>query len=156
MSAHYSFRDFISIQGRWSRQQFIMPNIALNIFSKLYLSCCIFLIKQLPPSESLFYQLFIFFLYTALLLLILIPAFCITAKRLHDLGHSAGWAFIFILLPQILFAIPGNSDSTPFLVAILLSSYLYFFKGTPGLNKYGPDPLAADTEAAPDDKGDVT
>jgi uncharacterized membrane protein YhaH (DUF805 family) len=61
------------------------------------------------------------------------PAIAVYAKRWHDRGKS-GWWTLIILVPAI-----GS---------IWLLVELGFLRGTPGANKYGPDPLGAVPVAA--------
>ena len=49
----------------------------------------------------------------------------VAIRRLHDLNRS-GWFMIAAFVP---------------IVNVILGIYMLFFKGTPGPNKYGADPL---------------
>lgn len=84
---------------------------------------------QIDPPGPLFYiGAGLLALYA---LAIFIPNLAVTVRRLHDRNMS-GW---FLLLFIVLSAIP--------LVGILVSIgwlVLMFLPGTPGPNKYGPDP----------------
>ena len=51
-------------------------------------------------------------------------------RRLHDLGHSGVWV--------VLICIP--------IVNLILLTYLIFFKGQNGGNRYGPDPITGSYE----------
>jgi uncharacterized membrane protein YhaH (DUF805 family) len=55
-----------------------------------------------------------------------LPGLAVAARRLHDIDRTAWW--LLILLTGI--------------GAILLVIW-YCFKGTPGPNRFGPDPLAS-------------
>jgi uncharacterized membrane protein YhaH (DUF805 family) len=57
-------------------------------------------------------------------LVIFLPGLAVAARRLHDIDRTAWW--LLILLTGI--------------GAILLIVW-YCFKGTPGTNRFGPDPL---------------
>ena len=61
-------------------------------------------------------------------LALLLPSLAVQVRRLHDLGRSAWW--LLLLVPPI-FIIGGP-------VLLIMSA----FPGTPGPNRYGPDPLA--------------
>lgn len=80
-------------------------------------------------------------------LAILIPFFSVTVRRFHDRNLSGWWyglVFAFNLLPN---AMP---DSIPLLVisglAAIASIVICCLKGTPGPNKFGPDPLGGGEE----------
>ena len=94
-------------------------------------------------------------------LLVVWAGFAIFVKRLHDRGKSAWWlllywllplalqAFMFATAPSILDAIMGVRTPlghAAYGVATLISLWvfieLYFFRGTRGDNRFGPDPLA--------------
>jgi len=81
-------------------------------------------------SEYWFFQLFsiILIMLTAGLafLVLFLPLFAVTARRLHDLDRSAWW----MLLPLI-----------PLVGSIIIFIW-YCSKGTIGGNRFGPDPLA--------------
>jgi uncharacterized membrane protein YhaH (DUF805 family) len=61
------------------------------------------------------------------------PALALYAKRWHDRGKSGWWTLIGLI---------------PIVGAIWLLIELGFLRGTPGANKYGPDPLGAVALAA--------
>jgi uncharacterized membrane protein YhaH (DUF805 family) len=58
----------------------------------------------------------------------MIPGLAVTIRRLHDLDKS-GWHILVGLIP---------------LVGGIILIIWYATEGTPGPNRYGPDPLAAD------------
>ena len=60
-------------------------------------------------------------------LVILLPSLAVQARRLHDMNRSAWW--LLLLVPPITFI--------GFIVLLIMSA----FPGTPGPNRYGPDPL---------------
>jgi len=85
----------------------------------------------------------------------------IFVKRLHDRNKSAWWLIPYWLLPLALHAYVRVSEHSMFLrhyaamgmpqkiafgVALLIGLWvfveLYFFRGTKGENRFGPDPLA--------------
>jgi uncharacterized membrane protein YhaH (DUF805 family) len=57
----------------------------------------------------------------------LLPNLAVGARRLHDTDRSGFWLFIWFLP----------------LIGIILLIVWWCFKGTPGPNRFGPDPLAA-------------
>lgn len=58
-------------------------------------------------------------------LLVFLPAFAVSVRRLHDSGKS-GWWLLLNLLPA----------------GALVLIIFYLLDGTPGPNRYGPDPKA--------------
>ena len=61
------------------------------------------------------------------LLAMLIPSLAVTVRRLHDINKSGWWILLYF--------IPVLGDIVLFIFTVL--------KGTPGDNRYGPDPLMA-------------
>ncbi len=57
----------------------------------------------------------------------LIPSLSVTARRLHDTNHSAWWILLLF--------VPYCNLSW-----IFIGFYLLLADGTPGPNRYGPDP----------------
>lgn len=88
-----------------------------------------------------------------------VASFAMYTKRLHDRGKSAWWLLPYIALPAALevyglvtagyWLAPMSAMSLPGRVAygvgMLISLWvfveLFFFRGTKGDNRYGPDPL---------------
>jgi len=80
----------------------------------------------------------------------------ITAKRLHDRNKSGWWVVLFLIFPQIANAIADPKMGLPSIpvagrLLLLLSGFIFAIwgfielgclRGTPGENRYGPDPLA--------------
>lgn len=101
---------------------FFSPSGRINkktfILSSLSITLLQVLLSYATDENSLIYLLFILPAAYASIIL------CI--KRFHDLNKS-GWNYLFLVIP---------------LVNIYFLYLLYFKKGTPGDNPYGPDPLA--------------
>jgi len=68
------------------------------------------------------------------MLFLLLPLISAAVRRLHDLGHS-GWWYLIGFVPVV-----GG-------VVLLI---LFCFQGTPGENRFGPDPLAFEADWAPE------
>ena len=98
----------------------------------------------------------IFAIYGLYCLAVLIPSLAVAVRRLHDTNRT-GWWVLAPIVPYIVLAVAGgiasgSPDSTPAagilgLVATLallgsgiLLLVFYFLDGTPGTNRYGPDP----------------
>ena len=78
-------------------------------------------------------------------------------KRLHDRNRPAGWIAIPIawrVLTSLQVAASSNVDVKAvvglvgFAIGLWVLNDLGLLKGTPGPNRYGPDPLAAKVQAA--------
>ncbi|OWP61355.1 hypothetical protein CDA63_19855 [Hymenobacter amundsenii] len=65
-------------------------------------------------------------IYTVYSLALIVPGLAVSVRRLHDVGKS-GWFSFIALIP---------------LVGIIWLLILYCKEGTPGENKYGPNPKA--------------
>jgi uncharacterized membrane protein YhaH (DUF805 family) len=76
-----------------------------------------------------------------------ISAVAVATKRLHDRNKSGWWLLVFYLLPGVIGNIgPYTEVDFVFQLASLALSIwalveLGFLRGTPGRNRYGPDPL---------------
>jgi uncharacterized membrane protein YhaH (DUF805 family) len=87
--------------------------------------------------------MYLFLLYVTLSLVV---------KRLHDRHKSAWWVIPFYFLPSLLERLSDRMVDGTTLQSLLIAASsalglwafieLGFFKGTAGLNQYGPDPLA--------------
>jgi uncharacterized membrane protein YhaH (DUF805 family) len=78
---------------------------------------------------------------------LLIPAYSLMIRRLHDLNRPAWWCILSIIQvvlnlffkkPSFMLTLIGGVLG---LLNFVLGIYLLFFKGTDGPNQYGPDPL---------------
>lgn len=103
------------------------------------------------------------------LLVVLYPTLAITIKRLHDRNRTGWWAGLIVasLFLFYLFELMGISsfpedESVPLLpqqiaylcflggfllLALWLLTETLFLSGTPGTNRYGPDPLQRRSDA---------
>lgn len=92
-------------------------------------------------------------------ILLFIPFLAAASRRLHDRNMSSLWATPFIitmLIPYFLILLLVNSiiDSEEMYMILGLSFFLqlflhipFLFKGTDGLNQYGPNPLRKNLDA---------
>ena len=60
-------------------------------------------------------------------LVILLPSLAVQVRRLHDMNRSAWW--LLLLVPPIT------------VIGVFVLLIMSIFPGTPGPNRYGPDPL---------------
>ncbi len=65
---------------------------------------------------------------------LMLPQISAAVRRLHDLGHSGWWYLIGLI---------------PFAGGLILLA-LFCFEGTPGENRFGPNPLAFESDWAPE------
>ena len=95
---------------------------------------------------------------TGFTLLLAYPAAAVFAKRLHD-RNKTGWLAALLIVPMLVdtwLDPSGSVTQTPLVHSIYLATStmtlivalwflieLGFLRGTPGDNRYGPDPLAS-------------
>jgi uncharacterized membrane protein YhaH (DUF805 family) len=89
----------------------------------------------------------------ALLVILYIPliwiGLAIGAKRLHDRDKSAWWLLVFYAAPGILSTAGNRLEDVGFIILHVISFAISVWafvelgclRGTPGPNRYGPDPL---------------
>jgi uncharacterized membrane protein YhaH (DUF805 family) len=108
---------FTSFDGRISRQPFWIGSLVLSVASLVvsFVVAAIF-------GQGVFGSLLQFIVALA----ILYPSVAIAAKRFHDRDKSGWWILIVLI---------------PFIGLIWYIVELGFLPGTPGPNRFGPDPL---------------
>lgn len=83
-------------------------------------------------------------------LAVLVPNIAVSVRRLHDINRSGWWILMplapyalgFILMASVhTFIVAGLMMFLGFVGAIVLLVW-YCLRGTPGPNRFGPDPLA--------------
>lgn len=81
----------------------------------------------------------IWLLFIAYLLLFVVPGLTLTVRRLHDTNRSGYWIWF---LPFTM-TLDGFLDQTSIIgwAGFLLMAFFLCLPGTPGHNKYGPNPL---------------
>ncbi|HUO97192.1 MAG TPA: DUF805 domain-containing protein [Rhizomicrobium sp.] len=99
-----------------------------------------------------------------LIVLYVVAWFAVYTKRLHDRNKSAWWLVPYVLVPMALSAFVIATGTWPYfyvgfwvgpmgmaralaylagsLIGLWVLVELWFFRGTKGENRYGPDPLA--------------
>src|SRR6266496_770785 len=136
-----------SFQGRLNRKPYWMTAIATMLIIIVLLLFALILIRE---------QRFEFAGLTLVLLVILyIPliwiGLAIGAKRLHDRDKSAWWLLVFYAAPGILSTAGNRMEDVGFIILHIISFGISVWafvelgclRGTPGPNRYGPDPLSA-------------
>ncbi|HWD49749.1 MAG TPA: DUF805 domain-containing protein [Rhizomicrobium sp.] len=97
-------------------------------------------------------------LFFAVLAAVAVSGFAVSVKRLHDRDQSGWWVLVFIVLPNMLWAVwqtraatMGGANVGGFAVLCGLAAFalsiwalieLGCLRGTAGDNRFGPDPLA--------------
>ena len=85
-----------------------------------------------------------------------VSGFAVGIKRLHDRDKSGWWILLFYFGPQVLNGLASAASGNEEILSLLLSTAgfaltiwafveLGFLRGTPGPNRFGPDPLAMAT-----------
>jgi uncharacterized membrane protein YhaH (DUF805 family) len=113
---------FLNFQGRLNRQPFWIATLVLWLVSM----GVTFVTSILFGSQSAVTT----FVQAVVALVLLIPSLAVAVKRYHDRDKS-GWWILIVFIPII-----G-------LVWYIVE--LGFLPGTPGPNRYGPDPLGAES-----------
>lgn len=81
-----------------------------------------------------------------------ISGLAVSVKRLHDRDKSGWWILLFWFLPGIIGAMQATTTNAALMFAYGAASLavalwglieLGFLRGTPGPNRFGPDPLGA-------------
>lgn len=162
-------RFLLSPNGRIGRAKWWLGMIALLFMSlalEAWLQAWLFDYDVFDPAAQPLAKPAIQILSLAALIL-LVPLFAITAKRLHDRGRGATWSLL-VIVPAILWLgakLMGFLDfSTPdalaaswpwgqavmglsLLVTLWAIIDLGILRGTEGENAYGPDPLMREVSA---------
>lgn len=112
--------DYFSFNWRINRKTFLIRNIVLFLTIAILTLLQFFLKDFKTPSLSL---IFVHFLLFFCCIFILISQVSLSIRRFHDLNKN-GWFILLGIIPIINF---------------FIMIYLYFFKGTVGLNKFGED-----------------
>jgi len=104
-------KQYADISGRASRSEywyFVLFNACFAI--------SLALLMVLVPSIGIAYILYA--------LAMIVPGFCVTVRRLHDIGKS-GWNLLFAFIP---------------IVGPILLLIWYCTESAPGDNQWGPNP----------------
>jgi uncharacterized membrane protein YhaH (DUF805 family) len=115
-------KQYVDFKGRASRKEFWMF-VLFNLIFFIAFATVVSIIDEITKttkSTDLFVTLYPFYL-----LGILIPSLAVFVRRLHDVGKSGLFGFVFFV---------------PLIGVIMLFGYSCT-KGIAGKNKYGPNPL---------------
>ncbi len=130
-----------SLRGRTNRKPFWLVTTAMLA---AFLVLVFVTVLAADADEPVGAVAVIFILYLPLLW----TGIALGAKRLHDRDKSAWWLILFYVLPGVLGGIgdfAGDAGLVLQIASFIFSVWgiveLGFLRGTPGPNRYGPDPL---------------
>ena len=150
-------RNYMNFSGRARRTEFWY----FILFS------CLLLIVAMALDVVCFNTPYgVFYLLVALFLFL--PQLAVSARRLHDTGRTSKWLLwnylallvwaVAALVLSGLSAFAGGRDASAWFLIVLCGGCVFFFvweivflvwfclPGTPGENRYGPDPKQPDQE----------
>jgi uncharacterized membrane protein YhaH (DUF805 family) len=139
-------RLLFSFEGRISRQPYWLVSIAMIVLTMVVLVVVLgtLLVDGVAAVAGAPWLLII---YGPLIWI----GLAVATKRLHDRNKSGWWLVPFYALPVVLDGVGSALDAILGIVLSLASLAisiwalveLGFLRGTPGPNRYGPDPLSA-------------
>ena len=92
------FKNYANFKGRARRSEYWWF-LVFNSLVSIFLNCIIQPIAN-SNSNSMFLVCLALFLYLAYLVGMIIPAWAVTVRRLHDIGKS-GWWWLIALIPIV-------------------------------------------------------
>ncbi|MEG3619578.1 DUF805 domain-containing protein [Magnetovibrio sp. PR-2] len=120
----FSFQGRLNRKAYWLKGQ--VPMMLINFGVQIFLSLLSFvLVAGAGAGGAVLGGITALIVMLPFMIFSLWVGLAITAKRFHDLGSSAWWILGFFI---------------PF-YNLWLGIKLMFFRGTPGANDYGPDPI---------------
>ena len=125
------YADFTGRSRRREYWMFVLLNLLLSL--AVWTLLAVTFLAGMSETEMTVVMLPVFILYGLVVLAFMIPGLAVTVRRLHDTDRS-GWTLLLALVPLV--------------GAILLIVY-YCTEGTPGPNRFGPDPKASYRPGAP-------
>lgn len=142
--------NFLTPHGRLNRKRYIKRTILLGCIELfvpiLLLSILFAIIGSTAIQQMAATDLYKFIPISIFYMLFLIPAYCLDARRLEDIGKgpalAAGLVLINIAVQVV--ALAGYNWGTYLVTLSMLAHILLMaLKGNAGTNSYGPDPLQA-------------
>jgi uncharacterized membrane protein YhaH (DUF805 family) len=134
-----------SFQGRLNRKPYWMTMIATMVIIIILLLFALILIREHRFEFAGLTLTLLVILYIPLIWI----GLAIGAKRLHDRDKSAWWLLVFYAAPGILSTAGNRMEEVGFIILHIISFGISVWafvelgclRGTPGPNRYGPDPL---------------
>ncbi len=152
---HRIYTTFFTFQGRLNRRRFWFRLCIWYLLAQGLAALGVYLLPAMGASAS-----FVNAYSVAMSVLFWLGSASLWVRRFHDRNVSGWWcglffAFIFFVLLYLIYVVVayGNDASAPemvmakYLMAAALMIWLYvairfgFRSGTPGPNRFGPDPL---------------
>ena len=135
-----------AFRGRLNRKPYWMTVIATMAIIVLLLLLALSMIREHRFEFAAFTVVILLILYIPLVWI----GLAISAKRLHDRDKSAWWLLVFYVLPGILSSAGNQMEDVGFIllhtISFAISVWAFVelgcLRGTPGPNRYGPDPLS--------------
>jgi uncharacterized membrane protein YhaH (DUF805 family) len=138
-----------SFEGRISRKSYWLSILGVSVVATLVLGGLAVALGVFDPMSNQLLNI-----YNIATLPLYWPLLALYLKRLHDFGQGRGWLWATMIL--IVFIVGANFTGyeanfasynfDPISLLTLVSGAIFIivgcFKGTPGPNQYGPDPLA--------------
>jgi uncharacterized membrane protein YhaH (DUF805 family) len=134
-----------SFQGRLNRKPYWMTAIVTMLIIIVLLLFALILIREHRFEFAGLTLVLLVILYIPLIWI----GLAIGAKRLHDRDKSAWWLLVFYAAPGILSTAGNRMEEVGFIILHIISFAISVWafvelgclRGTPGANRYGPDPL---------------
>lgn len=137
---------FLRKDGRLNRLRYFKRTLLLGVTGIVAMLACVIFFIDAWGNISTFGD----FLTTIIALLLLFPVYCLSVRRLHDLGKDEKMAVVYCLLNLIALKFLNhnpNSFELPtwliidYVLQTGITFYLWLMPGVRGENKYGADPL---------------
>ncbi len=150
-------RNYVNFSGRARRTEF---------WYFILFSCLLLIVAMALDAVCFNTPYGVFYLLVALFLFL--PQLAVSARRLHDTGRTSKWLLwnylallvwaVAALVLSGLSAFAGGRDASAWFLIVLCGGCVLFFiweivflvwfclPGTPGENRYGPDPKQPDQE----------
>ncbi len=142
----------LKTDGRLNRKRYLKRFFIIGVMEFLFimlLAMLFFVAEGRNVDERFTYA------YTFVLMIFLVPQYCLDVRRLHDLNRGSFLAVLSFLcgMTLVLGGYTGADGTRPdqiiaSTVSCVVGFYLLFAKGKTGKNQYGADPLG---QSAPDD-----
>lgn len=139
--------NFLKRDGRLNRWRYFKRSMLIAFITLIILFGIIIVDINVLGQLSSFRNISIKILF----IVIQIPIFCLTVRRLHDMNKGEMLAYIYITIELLTLIFMGNDflvtepsllEDILDVVSFLIALHVCLCPGTRGKNKYGEDPLA--------------